>query len=90
MDFVYSVINFLFATATVAAPVMCTSRVTSYALGPVHSGQHCIMRAMLHNKHKYNKYKYDKLNSIMRANAVGKTILCVHRNASNELLKTKY
>ena len=38
--FVYSLIIFLFATATVPAPVIWTSNVTSYALGPVHRGQH--------------------------------------------------
>ena len=31
---------FLLATATVPAPVMCTSKVTSYARGPEHRGQH--------------------------------------------------
>ena len=34
---------FLLATATVPAPVMCTSKVTSYALGPEHSGQHYVV-----------------------------------------------
>ena len=38
--FVYSSMIFLLATATVPAPVMCVSRVHSYALAGGHKGQH--------------------------------------------------